>query len=315
MIYSVVDRKKWGLFFHSYDLYKIYRRKKIPIECLHCEDDNPLVSAFSLINLVRRCRSGDTLLIWNVGLCFVLSPIFRLFGVVTIYTYHEPASLKERLKKVGLSIKPIIVALLLPVYIKLFSRVVLLNRSKGKELGYNYAPLPFVQQKKRSKENIPHSSELCLVFLGAPMDSRMIGKFMEIVESKGFRSRGWTYKFFPSKECFTEQHKISLLTSHKSVIWNPFSVPYNQSGVTVDGMRNSVPTIVSQYEVIGLGEPDDPFMRVDSKRTGVEWVLDELDIICRDYFYFVDQMYDYSRKRFSPEQIRSYWDLVLGIRS
>jgi len=315
LIFSIVDRKKWGLFSHSYDLHKLYLEKSISIECLHCEDPNPLVSTFSFIDLARRCRSGDTLLVWNVGLCFILSPIFRLFGVVTIYTYHEPASLKERLGKVGLSIKPVIVAFLFLIYIKLFSRVVVLNRNKGVDLGFNYAPLPFFQEKKYSKELIIPDSELCLVFLGAPMKARMIDQFREIVESRSFRSRGWTYRFFPSSDCFTEQQKIVLLTEHKSVIWNPFSGPYNQSGVTVDGMRNSVPTIVSQYEVIGLSERDDPFMRVDSNCVDLESFFDELDIICRDYFYFVDQIYDYSCQRFSPKMIRSHWDLVLGISS
>jgi len=315
LIFSIVDRKKWGLFSHSYDLHKLYLGQDVSIECLHCEDANPLVSTFSFIDLARRCRRGDTLLIWNVGLCFILSPIFRLFGAVTIYTYHEPASLNERFGKVGLSIKPIIVSLLFLIYMKLFTRIVVLNRSKAVSLGFNYAPLPFIQEKKCSDRLIIPGSDLCLVFLGAPIESRMIGQFREIVESESFRSRGWTYRFFPSRDCFTEQQKTVLLTERKSVIWNPFSVPYNQSGVTVDGMRNSVPTIVSQYEVIGLEERDDPFMRVDSRCIDPEIFFDELDTICRDYFHFVDQIYAYSCKHFSPKIVRSHWDLVLGVSS
>ena len=313
MIFSIVDRKKWGLFSHSYDLHKLYLGQDVSIECLHCEDANPLVSTFSFIDLARRCRRGDTLLIWNVGLCFILSPIFRLFGAVTIYTYHEPASLNERFGKVGLSIKPIIVSLLFLIYMKLFTRIVVLNRSKAVSLGFNYAPLPFIQEKKCSKELFIHDSEFCLVFLGAPIEARMIDQFKKIVESESFRSRGWKYRFFPSRDCVTEQQKIVLLTEHKSVIWNPFSVPYNQSGVTVDGMRYSVPTIVSQYELIGLEERDDPFMRIDSHCADVDMIFDGLDIICREYIHCFDKMYDYSFKYFSPNIIRSHWDLILGV--
>ena len=74
------------------------------------------------------------------------------------------------------------------------------------------------------------------------------------------------------------------------------------------------PELLNMY--IGESEKNvrEVFERARNARPCVIF-FDELDTICRDYFHFVDQIYAYSCKHFSPKIVRSHWDLVLGVSS
>ena len=302
MIYSVVDNWKFAHLNSSKALVSILWRRGIGIRYHHEDKHN----AYKLFYLLKR---NDTVIIWNIGVCFFLAPLFRLLGARVIYTFHEPASLMERIGKVGFSFHIVFTHVAILLYTPLFSKAIALNESKARKFDLPYAPLPFTQAftQGSSVEN----ESLVLIFIGGKLESRKLALFNDMVRSQRFTDNGWQYTFFPSKNLYLEEDKCRLLSKRKSVIWNVFNVAYNQSGITLDALKYGVPIVVSEFEQLGRDSVEDPFVRLPSNCNSIDEAIDILDLIDKNYGEYMNAIRKFCCKEYSEELIFEHWHRIL----
>jgi hypothetical protein len=303
-IYSVVDRKRFGLFNFSNDLERLLNPTNFHLIKKHNgefgEQSNSLI--FFLDILFASAR-GDKVLVWNIGPTFIFSLFFRLKGVQTIYTYHEPLSLKERIEKIDNFFLPLFNHLVTNIFLPLFTKIIVLKKSNIKN-SFLYAPLPIKYNLIEPSKNY---RPLTLLFLGGRIDSRAYKDFKRFTESKKFNESDFKSDIFPKKNATSESEKINIFKSKKVVIWNFFKIPYNQSGVTTDAIKYGIPLIVSNYE--DLIKPskeinNNPFIFVDSVD---EINIDLLSKIDRDYHNYSQNMRHFFDTSYSETSQTKYW--------
>ena len=86
-----------------------------------------------------------------------------------------------------------------------------------------------------------------LVYLGGKLGSRAYNEIKELQTGK--LDTAFEIVFFPSLfKINLKKSKQRVPQEGRSVIWNVFKVPYNQSGVTLDALRYGVPVILSDHD-------------------------------------------------------------------
>lgn len=308
-IFSVVDRKRFGLFNLSNDLKKLLVSEDFNFIKKHNGENSEINNSFIFfLELLFEATKGDRVIVWNIGPTFVFSIFLRLKGVQTIYTYHEPLSLKERMLKVDKFIIPIFNHVLISLCIKLFTKVIVLNK-KNINKKYGFAPLPIKFHFIGSKTSY---KPLTLLFLGGRINSRAFYEFKTLTSSKEFKESHFKHDIFPRKDATLESQKIKILENEKVVIWNFFKIPYNQSAVTTDAIKYGIPIIVSKYEDVANQSHKidrNPFIVVNETN---EINIDLLSKIDMEYDYYSKNMISFGSEFYSEKSQIRLWLKVLN---
>lgn len=308
-IFSVVDRKRFGLFNFSNDLEQLIVSEDINFIKKHNGENKETYNSFLFfIDILFKASKGDRVLVLNIGPTFIFSLLLRLKGVKTIYTYHEPLSIKERIQKIDKFFLPIFNHLIISICMKLFTRVIVLNK-KNITKTYGFAPLPikfhFIEPKTNYKP-------LTLLFLGGRINSRAFNEFKTLTSSKKFKDSLFKHDIFPSKNATSESKKIDILKNGKVVIWNFFKAPYNQSGVTADAIKYGLPVIVSKYDDVSKQSYEidrNPFIVVNKIS---EINIDLLSKIDKEYDHYSKNMIDFRNQFYSEQSQKRHWLKVLN---
>ena len=95
-----------------------------------------------LINLLTN-KKVETLVCWNLGVFFMIAPIYRFLGKTVIYTKHEPDNFKSRFAKTDKFLLSMIQHLLVEYYSKLYNKLIVFNSDKCQLENEIYLPLIF----------------------------------------------------------------------------------------------------------------------------------------------------------------------------
>ena len=308
-IFSVVDRKRFGLFNFSNDLEKLLASENFNFIKKHNGENAEANNSFIFfLDILFKASKGDRVLVWNIGPTFIFSLFLRLKGIKTIYTYHEPLSLKERIQKVDKFFLPIFNHLIISICMKLFTKVIVLNK-KNINQKYGFAPLPIKFYFIEPKTNY---EPLTLLFLGGRINSRAFNEFKTFISSKKFKDSSFKHDIFPRKNATSESKKIEIFKNEKVVIWNFFKIPYNQSGVTTDAIKYGIPIIVSKYEDVANqshASKRNPFIVVNKINEINVDLLTRIDV---EYDHYFKKMINFRSQFYSEKSQKMHWLNVLN---
>ena len=274
MIYSVVDKKRYGLICHSDELQTMFGAENV--QTIHT---NSLSKSFKTCVRLFFAKDARYVVVWNIGYFFIMCPLLRLRGICVLYTKHEPDNFRARYAKTGQFFRSILQHILVEYYSKFFTINILFNEEKCKSPKDIYLPLNF----SISFIEECNSCSKQLVFLGAKLHSRQYDLIEKIYKSE--HKRDFEIVFFPSYDepDRSEQSKIRLIENGQSIIWNFFNVPYNQSGVSVDALRYGVPIILSDFD---KQIPDNGLtFNLDWSEKNHTDIIDDIELAFANYDY------------------------------
>jgi hypothetical protein len=280
-VLQVVDRPRHSLVVHARFLRDALHSRGLSSTVLvnrtvlaECPGSFP----FSVIGVWQRSKVGDVIIFWSLGLSVLCAPLLRIAGRRTVLVYHEPSTLKERVKKTGQWSKAMVSSLVLAALVPTFSRLVTPNRANAARLGVPYARLPIAPPPT----DVPkHRTGLKVVFLGARLSTRSVDLFEMARTSLSGKAE---FRYFPDGNDRTEAAKRCLLSSSGCVVWNLFRVPYNQSGVTLDALSCGVPILITEMEPLGdLLVDKGAAIRLRSEELTLESIAWALDSIEKNY--------------------------------
>jgi len=184
--------------------------------------------------------------------------VLRLLGVNVIYYLHEPGGIKEKFDK-GDSIIYSLLVYAVQMMEVVFANTVMIGRERSKsELKdvygrfcskFKFCPLLYLSCSSVNES----CREYDIIFVGRLDERRSLKEFIDI---SGFRKVLLTSGILNhhvddvrvyDKIPFTEEKKKQLMLNAKCS-WNIYSVPYNQSGNTVDALRYGCYPIISNYD-------------------------------------------------------------------
>jgi hypothetical protein len=248
-VLSVVDRPRPGLMDHSDAFAALAKPYGYDVTCMHLAAAS---KTWGFWGLVKACRHNDLLLIWSFGLTIALLPIIRLLapGLKVAFVYHEPGGLRQKLRKKDPLFPSIVSALLERVAISVSHQVLIPREDKVGEfqhLNAIFAPLLYDACACVKKAPVASAS---ILYLGR----RDLRRKFDLFCDDGFRrlvsgnGSDLVFQFFPGDDGdFSCSAKIAAIRK-ASVIMNIYTVPYNQSGVTVEALVHGAPVVVSTFD-------------------------------------------------------------------
>mgnify|MGYP000473907936 CR=1 FL=1 len=114
-------------------------------------------------------------------------------------------------------------------------------------------------QKFRSSKVLKSNDKINILFIGrSNPDQRMLNQFFHlssklefcnfmILTKNALADVPPTVSVIRSGELFSEDERVNALQI-ADVVWTPYSVPYNQSGVVADALCHGCALVISQYE-------------------------------------------------------------------
>jgi hypothetical protein len=186
---------------------------------------------------------GDrvVVVIWdNSPASLALAWACKMRGAKIVYYLHEPGGLGQKLVKDD----PLVYSFL-AAYAELSFRgvadLVAVPRYDRMAHGDVFLPLPFWEERPA-----PAPVANRIGFIGARRQHRLQHVFAAL--EPAIRAEGFVPAYFPAPEGgATEADKFAFLASCAAV-WNPYGVPLNQSGVTLDAAMSSIPVIGTAFE-------------------------------------------------------------------
>lgn len=316
-IISVIDRPRWGLFNIAVDLKQATEEFGAPAGEILCHRalmrGSSDASPFSLSALFRKSQRGDHIIFWSLGIGFVFSPLFRFFGRKTVYVYHEPATLVERIRKSNEVIRSLLTAILLKAYVPLFCKVLVPNADNAHRHGLPFVRLPIRPTPLTSGPKRAAGAPLHVVFLGARLATRGVDLFGKL-ETSGVEGCGGKVQFshFPGPAGYTEADKVTLLQEGRCVVWNVFNVPYNQSAVTLDALKYGLPMLASDFEPL-MEDLTAAGAAVFLRRTEVnlDSAIAALRKIDLEYDRWAAGASEVARRWYEPKIVAEEWRTVL----
>jgi hypothetical protein len=257
-IVSIVDRPRPGLsehsaafaFFCSQHGYKAYMLHSC---VLGQNDEEP----WTFWRTVRLARKSQLALLWSFGGVALTLPLLKLLtpGTRWCVILHEPGGLRAKFSKGDVWYRAIVSALLEYICL-IFADWIVVPRSDKLSLVRRVAKvsLPLLYNSSYVaplRRALGGQAEKIVLYLGR----RDLRRKLEMFVSDAFRTRvrqvvpDCQFRFFPEDEGTfgSTEEKLEAL-SKASVVLNFYTVPYNQSGVTVDVLMNDLPVLVSSLD-------------------------------------------------------------------
>jgi hypothetical protein len=262
----------------------------------------------NVFGLLNNAKPGDVIVFFSLGLQVLFSPVFRVRNIKTIYMYHEPCKLNERIAKTGKILHGVVAHILINILLKIVSEAVVLNPRRAKQLGYRQVQFPvlFTDTIRTSCLNFPH-----LVFLGGQLKSRSVDLFRIVKDLLPSRLPGFQATFFPNGGDKSEVEKCRVLGQGRVVIWNLFTIEYNQSGVTLDGLMYGLPVLVNSTDM-HAGKIHDacPYCVFDIRNITVESVVLALRSIYENYDFYRSNMRKVGGDLLTKESLIRSWMFI-----
>jgi len=299
VIFSIVDRPRYGLLEHSQALCFYADFVGIPVKSIvHASLPKKQGELyFSMKFLLKRKKS--TIVLWAFGPSVLFLPWLRLRGNRVIMVFHEPGGLWQRLRKGDGLLYSMLVSLIEKTFCSFSSSKVTPNR-RNAEGKFLFAPLIFKQAL--CGYNFDHRLKRPAVYLGRKDQRRCFQEFLELSNSKP-----QDYVFFPSKNSSSETEKQALVTKARCV-FNVYRVDHNQSGVTPDALRCGTPVVVGANDAwaadilaLKLGS----VINIDSIKSGVD-VERAINQVVKDEA-MSRRCYEYSDEEFGFTAFLKYW--------
>jgi hypothetical protein len=231
-VLSLCHPRKPGLLDHAQTIVR-YGRMFDP------DARYKLVSRFG--DLTKWRGGGTVVVIWdNSPASLALAWVLKLRGAKIVYYLHEPGGLGQKLVKDD----PLVYSFL-AAYAELCFRgvadLVAVPRFDRMAHGDVFLPLPFWEERP---DPVPGANRIG--FIGARRRHRLQHVFAAL--EPVIRAEGFVPAYFPAPDGgAAEADKLAFLAGCAAV-WNPYGVPLNQSGVTLDAAMSSIPVIGTAFE-------------------------------------------------------------------
>lgn len=249
---SVVDRPRPGLSDISDGLVENAARAGFDASSLHrvpgAVTAGPRWSLRAMLHAVRAC---DAVVVWSFGLTAMLLPLLRAWYPQTHWAVvlHEPGGLRAKLSKGDGWLRAFASAALEFLAVKGADTVLVPRADKAALVSARrvvVAPLLYCTAAVATL-----STRTDVLYMGRRDARRKLAFF----ESDAFRQRlrdalgecGFSYFPPTADQPAGYAQKLEAL-SKAGAILNFYTVPYNQSGVTVEALMNGVPVIVSEFD-------------------------------------------------------------------
>jgi hypothetical protein len=273
---------------------------------------DPAKAPFSASELLWRAaqRKFSTLVLWSVGISYMLLPLVRLLHprAQIILVCHEPGGLRQRLAKKDGYWYSVIVTLYEFLFYRFAHMIVTPNARNSSIYSMPFAPLLFVEPPERGSE-----TRNCVVYLGLRSNKRSLQLFTGDACTQFLHAAGGglRFSFFPDGQRRSSQDKEQLMRQALCTV-NLYTVKHNQSGVTPDSVRFGVPVVVSNLDAFaseiaeyraGIVLPHD--------RISTEMVANAVQEIRRDYPSYsagASQLFDAC---FGKTAFQRYWTPLL----
>lgn len=230
-VFSLCHPRKPGLLDHARAIVRYGRLYDTPARY-------DLISHLSDIGKITR---DATVVTWdNSPASLALAWACKIRGARIVYYLHEPGGLGQKLVKDD----PLFYSFL-AAFAELSFRgvadLVAVPRYDRMAHGDVFLPLPF-----RDDRPPPASNARRIGFIGARRHHRLQHVFAGL--EPVIRREGFEPAYFPAPGGgFGEADKFAFL-SECAAVWNPYGVPLNQSGVTLDAAMSSIPVIGTAFE-------------------------------------------------------------------
>ncbi len=241
---SLVDRARPGLVDHS-ECFVEYARV-CGWQAKHMATSGYFDARWvaEVLQQAWGCRAPPILVIWSNGLsalmvCIIARLLLRRLRTVVVF--HEPGGLFQRLRKrdplsysIALSVYEWIRA---PFISSLFCPSPIAARTDSR---VQFAPLLFKTNFRPWSGN-----KLTILHLGR-RDYRRASNILVEIEPN-LKKSGIDVEYFPRIGVTGFSNK-ALAISRAWLVFNPYCVRYNLSGVTCEAIANGVPVLVSVYD-------------------------------------------------------------------
>lgn len=190
---------------------------------------------------VRSLHRGAVVVVWdNSPKSLALAWICRFRGATIVYYLHEPGGLGQKLVKDD----PLVYSFM-AAYAELSFRgvahLVAVPRYDRMAHGDVFLPLPFWEERPP-----PVAGARRIGFVGARRHHRLQHVFASL--EPVIRAEGFEPAYFPAPGGGAGEAEKFAFLSECAAVWNPYGVPLNQSGVTLDAAMSSIPVIGTAFE-------------------------------------------------------------------
>jgi hypothetical protein len=221
-----------------------------------------------LARLLRAAPQADLVVLWSFGITAFLLPLLRRWADRTTWAVvlHEPGGLRAKLAKGDGRLRAVVSAVLEWTATRGADYVVVPREDKVSLVkGSRALSLPLLYATAVPSEgSVPRTDVL---YLGR-RDAR---RKLELFSSDEFRCGvqaalgGCRFAFFPPVAGVNaDLRDKEAALARARVVLNFYTVPYNQSGVTVESLVHGVPVVVSNHDPyadrlapLGLALPPD----------------------------------------------------------
>lgn len=260
MLLSVVDRPRPGLVEHSLALAAHATEHGYACKTIHAcaADASPCEEyPWSLPRLIQQAWRSPVIVVWSFGVVALLLPLLRLICPFAVWcvVLHEPGGLRAKMKKGDIWYRALISAFLEWNCILFANWIIVPRKDKAALVPFaKVVSLPLLYRSASHKGVEVAIRDTCppkILYVGRRDDRRKLNLFQSETFRDSIRKKahGCTFDFFPPRanSFATTDEKLAAF-KHASAVLNFYTVPYNQSGVTVDALINGVPVLVSDFD-------------------------------------------------------------------
>lgn len=230
-IFALCHPRKPGLLDHARAIVRYGR-------LLDPGTDYALLSRFADLGKLKR---GDVVVIWdNSPASLALAWACKFRGARIVYYLHEPGGLGQKLVKDD----PLVYSFLAATAELAFKGVadlIAVPRFDRMAHGDVFLPLPFWEERPP-----PAPSARRIGFIGARRRHRLQHVFASL--EPVMRAEGFEPAYFPAPGSSAGEAEKFAFLAECAAVWNPYGVPLNQSGVTLDAAMSSIPVIGTAFE-------------------------------------------------------------------
>jgi hypothetical protein len=252
-VLTIVDRPRHGLAELSYAFACHAKNAGHDATLLHAVHDPGIPSEpWSFGNLWRRAREADVVVVWSYGRTALLLPLLLWMSRTThwSFVFHEPGGLRAKLRK-GDAWGRAVVSALLEAMACRWSHTMIVPRSDRLSLvnarNVVFAPLLYFEDAADEDDKVRNS----ILYVGRRDPRRKASLFANEAFRAAVRATvpDAAFEFFPPDPARpgTMGQKWEAWRRARAAL-NFYTIPYNQSGVTVEALLHGVPVLVSDFD-------------------------------------------------------------------
>ena len=238
---SICAPNKYGLMDHAVALYEYGSDLDSSKSYLDPLDSNNFV--YVPVNThCRRASHWQIWVVWDNSLFSFLSALVARFRrAKLVYFLHEPGGLEQKLAK-GDGLLYSLSARAAEIVMAFLSHRVISAHPKNRKHVDLICPLLYSERKSSEIDK----KRRIIGFLGAVRSSRTPALFEEVCSF--LLKMGYEVRFFPSAEFGQKSSEKLRFLDECFCVWNVYSVPHNQSGVSGDCIMSQTCVVHSKYE-------------------------------------------------------------------